>query len=193
MKAMPLIKAAILKVFFLLIIMSISACGKKERQKANYFKNETLSQNNKQQIDKDQIETSFFIAAANVSNVLISKSQFAQKRSKNPVLDLSKKIEEHQNQLLQQISEMANKKLVIITDINVTHKRDLYELIDTDENTFKQTYLNSISESLTEQIKLFEKISTETDDEAILKLVLQYLPDQYQLLRETERLKTEFI
>jgi len=88
---------------------------------------------------------------------------------------------------------MANKKLVVITDINVTHKRDLYELIDTDENTFNQTYLNSISESLTEQIKLFEKISTETDDETILKLVLQYLPDQYQLLRETERLKTEFI
>ncbi|WP_035648986.1 MULTISPECIES: DUF4142 domain-containing protein [unclassified Flavobacterium] len=193
MKAMPLIKAAILKVFFLLIILSFSACGKKERQKANFFKNETFSQNNKLQIDKDQIETSFFIAAANVSNVLISKSQFAQKRSENPIQDLSKKIEEHQNQLLQQIAEMANKKLVVITDINVTHKRDLYELIDTDENTFNQTYLNSISESLTEQIKLFEKISTETDDETILKLVLQYLPDQYQLLRETERLKTEFI
>ncbi|MRX67369.1 DUF4142 domain-containing protein [Flavobacterium resistens] len=193
MKAMPLIKVAILKVFFLLIILSFSACGKKERQKANFFKNETFSQNNKLQIDKDQIETSFFIAAANVSNVLISKSQFAQKHSENPIQDLSKKIEEHQNQLLQQIAEMANKKLVVITDINVTHKRDLYELIDTDENTFNQTYLNSISESLTEQIKLFEKISTETDDETILKLVLQYLPDQYQLLRETERLKTEFI
>ncbi|SMO46316.1 protein of unknown function [Flavobacterium resistens] len=190
---MPLIKVAILKVFFLLIILSFSACGKKERQKANFFKNETFSQNNKLQIDKDQIETSFFIAAANVSNVLISKSQFAQKHSENPIQDLSKKIEEHQNQLLQQIAEMANKKLVVITDINVTHKRDLYELIDTDENTFNQTYLNSISESLTEQIKLFEKISTETDDETILKLVLQYLPDQYQLLRETERLKTEFI
>ncbi|KAF2335085.1 DUF4142 domain-containing protein [Flavobacterium daemonense] len=193
MKAMPLIKAAILKVFFLLIVTSFSACGKKEHQKPNSFREEVFSQNNKQQIDKEQVETSFFIAAANVSNALISKSQFAQKRSEIPIQELSKKIEENQNQLLQRISEMANKKLIIITDINVTHKRDLYELIDTDENSFSRTYLNSISESLSEQINLFEKISSETNDEKILKLVLQYLPDQYQLLRETQRLKTEFI
>ncbi|MEN2412912.1 DUF4142 domain-containing protein [Flavobacterium mesophilum] len=193
MKAKPVIKAAIFKVVFLLTLLFFSACGKKEHQKANVFKNETFSQNNKQQNDQDLAETSFFIAAANVSNALISKSQFAQKRSENPIQDLSKKIEDNQNQLLQKISEMANKKLVIITDINVSHKRDLFELIDTNENTFDRIYLNSISESLSEQIKLFEKISTETNDETILKLVLQYLPEQYQLLRETEKLKTEFI
>ncbi|MDQ6469222.1 DUF4142 domain-containing protein [Flavobacterium sp. LHD-80] len=190
---MPHIKAAILKVFFLLIIISFSACGKKEHQKASHFKNEAFSQNNRQQIDKDQVESSFFIAVANVSNALISKSQFAQKRSESPIQELSKKIEDHQNQLLQRISEMANKKLIIITDINVAHKRDLYELIATEESSFDKTYLNSISESLSEQINLLEKISSETNDEKILKLVLQYLPDQYQLLRETERLKTEFI
>ncbi len=190
---MPLIKAGIFKVFFLMISLFFSACGKKEHQKANFFNNDALGLNNKQKNDKDQVETSFFIAAANVSNTLISKSQFAQKSSESPIQDLSKKIEDHQNQLLQKIAAMANRKLVIITDINVAHKRDLYELIDTDETTFNKTYLNSISESLTEQIKLFEKISTETDDETILKLVLQYLPEQYQLLRETQRLKTEFI
>ncbi len=190
---MPHIKAAILKVFFLLIIISFSACGRKEHQRASPFKNETFSQKNKQQTDNDQAESSFFIAAGNVSNALISKSQFAQKRSENSIQELSKKIEDHQNQLLQKISEMANKKLIIITDINVTHKRDLYELIATDESSFNKTYLNSISESLLEQINLFEKISSETNDEKILKLVIQYLPDQYLLLRETQRLKTEFI
>ncbi|WP_230392445.1 DUF4142 domain-containing protein [Flavobacterium sp. LC2016-01] len=187
------IKATILKVFFLLIIISFSACGKKEHQKASPFIKETFSQNNKQFNDKDQVESSFFIAVANVSNALISKSQFAQKRSQSPIQELSKKIEDHQYQLLQKISEMANKKLIIITDINVTHKRDLYELIATDESSFDKTYLNSISASLSEQINLLENISSETNDEKILKLVLQYLPDQYQLLRETERLKTEFI
>lgn len=189
---MPLVKAVILKVFFFLILISFSACGKKERQNTSLMNNEAFRENNKQQNDKDQIEASFFIAVANVSNDLISKSQFAQKRSENQVQELSKKIEEHQNQLLQRISKMANKKLIIINDINVTHKRDLYELIDTDETTFKDTYLNSLSESLAEQIKLFEKISIETNDETILKLVLQYLPQQYQLLRETEQLKTQF-
>jgi hypothetical protein len=45
---------------------------------------------------------------------------------------------------------------------------------------------------LTQQIKLFEKISKETDDQMVLKLTLQYLPEQYQLLRETEQIKSEF-
>jgi len=42
---------------------------------------------------------------------------------------------------------------------------------------------------LEEQIKLFEKIATESNDKTILKLVLQFLPEQYELLRETQTIK----
>ncbi|WP_264551696.1 DUF4142 domain-containing protein [Flavobacterium sp. N2038] len=192
MKAIPIAKAAFFKIIFLLIILFFTACGKKEHQKGSLIEKEAFSQNRKQQNDKDQLEASFFIATANVSNAIISKSQIAQKRSESKIQDLSKKIENHQSQLLQTISEMANKKLIIITDINAIHKKDLYELTDTNDTTFAKTYLSSIAESLSEQIKLFEKISAETNDEKILKLVLQYLPEQYQLLRETERIQTEF-
>ena len=39
---------------------------------------------------------------------------------------------------------------------------------------------------LEEQIKLLENVSKETNDKVILKLVLKYLPEQFDLLRETE-------
>lgn len=172
----------------MIIIFFFSACGKKERRKETAITMESFAKN-KQQNNNDQAEASFFIETANVSNSLISKSKIAQKSSESSILEISKKIEDHQNRLLQQISEMANKKLIIITDITISHKRDIYELIDTDENTFKETYLNSITESLEEQIKLFEKIATESNDKTILKLVLQFLPEQYELLRETQTIK----
>ncbi|RED26333.1 uncharacterized protein DUF4142 [Flavobacterium cutihirudinis] len=191
MKTKSFVKATIIKVFSSFIIVAFfSSCGKKEHKNESAFKTETLTRN-KQQNDKEQIEASFFIATANVSNTIISKSQIAQKRSEN-LLELSKKIENQQNQLLQNVSEMANKKLIMITDINAIHKRDLYELVDSNDSVFSKTYLNSIAESLSEQIKLLEKISTETNDEKILKLVLEFLPEQYELLRETEKTKTEY-
>ena len=95
--------------------------------------------------------------------------------------------------MLQEVTKLANRKLIIITEINATHKRDLYDLIDADEVSFNQAYLNSIQESLHEEINLLESISKETNDQTILKLVLQYLPEQYQFLRETEKIKKVII
>jgi cell division ATPase FtsA len=185
MKAMPLSRATIIKVFFLLIITFSFSCKRKEHQKINPLKVETFNKN-----DKEQAETYFFITVANVSNSIISKSQIAQqKRSEGSIQELSKKIENQQNQLLQSVTEMANKRLIIITDINAVHKIDLYKLIDTNDSNFNTTFLNLISEDLAEQIKVFEKISTESNDETILKLVLQYLPQEYELLREIETIK----
>ncbi|WP_243854622.1 DUF4142 domain-containing protein [Flavobacterium sp. 270] len=129
---------------------------------------------------------------ANASKSIISKSKIAkQKCSEIKILELSNKVEDHQNQLLQEVTNLADKRLVIITEINATHKRDLYALIDASGPNFKNTYLNSIIASLEEQIQLFESISKDTNDKAILKLVLQYLPEQYKLLRETERIKKQ--
>lgn len=185
---MPLIKSPILETIFLsIVLVSFSSCNRKEMQKESVLTKNTFSMN-----FKEKTETYFFIETANVSHSLISKSQIAQKRSENSILEINKKIEEQQNQLLRKVTEMANQKLIVISDISATHKRDLYKLTDADETDFNKTYLNSISESLSEQINLFETISTETNDEKILKLVLQFLPEQYQLLREIERTKAEF-
>jgi len=49
--------------------------------------------------------------------------------------------------------------------------------------------MNSLVESLNEQIETLESVSKETNDEVILKLVLHYLPELYQFLRETEQIK----
>ncbi len=185
---MPLFKSTFLKIFFIPFLFYFSSCNRKEIQKESSFKTADLYIN-----EQEQIETYFFIEAANASNSIISKSQIAQqKRSESSIKELSAKIENYQNELLQKISELANKRLIIITDISTTHKREVYKLLDTNDANFDKMYLNSMAESLTEQIGLFEKISTETNDKTILKLVLQYLPGQYQLLRDIEKTKTEF-
>jgi type I site-specific restriction endonuclease len=122
-----------------------------------------------------------------VSKSIISKSQIAQQKcSDHTILELSRKIADHQEKLQQEVKELANKRMVVITEINAAHKRDLYDLIDADNANCEEVYLNSVTESINEQIGLLEKISKETDDQPILKLVLEYLPDQYKLLRETE-------
>lgn len=166
----------------------MSSC-KKNNPIETSLKNETFTKN-----EKEEIEAFFFIATANVSKSIISKSQIAQQKSSDiNIQELSEKIEFQQSNLLEEVNKMANKKLIIITEINPTHKTDLYDLIDAADIGFKKAYLNSMSQSLNEQINLFESISKETNDKTILKLVLQYLPGQYQLLRETERINREYI
>jgi len=185
---MPLLKATIFKVlFFLIILICFPFCGQKSQRESS-IKKEAF---NKSKVE--EVETSFFIEMGNIVNSMLSKSQIAQqKSSESKVLDVSKKIENHQNQLLQQVTEMANKKLIIVTDINASHNDELLQLNTVSSVNFNRAYLNSMVKALKQQIKLFENISKETNDEMILKLVLQYLPEQYQLLRETEQIKNEF-
>ena len=187
MKAAPLIKATIFRTIFLLIIIFCFSSCKKSNPIESSLKSETFSKT-----EKEEIEAFFFIAMANATKTIISKSQIAQQKSSDfTIQELSKKIETDQNQLLQDVSKMANKKLIIITEINATHKRDLYDLIDAGSIDFNKTYLDSMIASLKEQIGLFESISKETNDQTILKLVLQYLPEQYQVLREMQKIKNE--
>ncbi|MNE86007.1 hypothetical protein D3C80_1830630 [compost metagenome] len=48
-----------------------------------------------------------------------------------------------------------------------------------------------MTEAICDQIELLETISRETNDKEILELVLRFLPQQYRLLRETERIKKQ--
>jgi predicted outer membrane protein len=188
MKAISISKSRFFNILFLLLILVCLASCKQD--------NKLESSNNKIVFDKknnEEVEAYFFIATASISKSIISKSQIAQQKcSQKEIQSLSKRIENDQSHLLEDITKMANKKLIIITDINEsTAKKDLYQLIDTAEVHFDKAYINSITASLSEQIELLESISKETKDESILKLVLSYLPQQYILLRETKKIKEE--
>ena len=190
MKAAHVLKVSFLRVSFLMIItISMTSC-KKAITIENSLKNETFTKT-----EKEETEAFFFITTANVSKSIISKSQIAQQKSSDfEILELSKRIENHQNDLLLRISEMANKRLVIITEINATHQqRDLYDLIDANNSTFDKVYVDSMISSLKEQIGLFEQISKETNDQKILKLVLQFLPEHYTILREMQEINNTII
>lgn len=142
--------------------------------------------------EREETEALFFISTANFSKGIISKSQIAQQKSSDiMVQELSKRIEIQENQLLDETTKMAALKLVVVTEINATHKRDLYDLIDASSNDFDNIYLHAMREALNDQIELFESISRQTNDKKILELVLRYLPEQYKLLRETDRIKKQ--
>lgn len=184
---MPLLRATNLKVFFLLIITCTSSC-KKNNPIENTLKNEAFSTT-----DKEQMDAYFFIATATLSNSIISKSQIAQQKTSDSIIrQISKKIENHQTELLQEVATIANNRLIIVTDINNNaNKLDLYKLMDTNDASFNKVYLSSIKESLNKEIETFESVYKRTTDEVILKLVLRYLPKMYQFLRETEQIKQQ--
>ena len=183
---MPMLRATFLSLFFLFLMICTTSC-KKSDPIENTFKNETFNTN-----DKEQMEAYFFIATANLSKVIISKSQIAQQKASQSIIkQLSRKIEDHQSNLLQDVAKIANKRLVIVTEINNSNKLELYKLIDASDVSFDKAYMDSLLESLNEQTAAFESVSKETNDEVILKLVLHYLPELYQLLRETEQIKQQ--
>ncbi|WP_291149243.1 DUF4142 domain-containing protein [Flavobacterium sp. UBA7680] len=187
MKKIQVLKAAFFKVLILLIIICVSSCKKNNSIENTLKKNEAFTKN-----EEEETIAFFFIETANLGKTIISKSQIAQQKSSdNSIVILGKNIEGHQNRLLQEITELANKKLIIISEINATHRRDTYELITANPKDFNRVYLNSMKECLEQQIKLLETVSKETNDKIILKLVLKYLPEQFDLLRETERISNE--
>ncbi|SFC85961.1 DUF4142 domain-containing protein [Flavobacterium phragmitis] len=187
MKAIIPLKASIFKVFFLIVlVLCITSC-RKINPIENSFKNQAFVIT-----EKEETETYFFISTANASKSIISKSQIAQQKSSDAIVqELGKRIEIQENQVLDEVSKMAAMKLIVITEINATHKRDLYNLIDAKGNDFNDVYLNAMKEALSDQIELFETISRETNDKQILELVLRFLPEQYKLLRETERIRKQ--
>jgi len=187
MKAIPLIKAAYFKVFFLFVLVVCITSCRKINPIENTLKNQAFAKN-----DREESEVFFFISTANTSKSIISKSQIAKQKSSDVIVqELSKRIEVQENQLLDEVTKLATKKLIVITEINATHNRDLYNLIDASHNDFNNIFLDDMTEAICDQIKLLETISRETNDKQILELVLRFLPQQYKLLRETERVKKQ--
>lgn len=167
-------------------MITISSCNENENLK---------KVNNKYVLTKsaEEIEAYFFIATSSITKSIISKSQLAQEKSlNNSIKIVSIKIENNQNLLLQEISKTAIQKLIIINETTtVVTNKDLYELVNKKEADFDKAYINSITKSLSETIKLFEAIAKETNDMEILKIVTHYLPKQYEFLRETQKIKKE--
>lgn len=177
--------------FIVIVTITISSCNeneKPENRKPENKKNKYVLTKN-----TEQTEAYFFVATAGITKTIISKAQLAKRKSlQNSIKIVSSKIENNQKMLLQEINKIAVQKLIIISEINtsVTNK-DLYELANKKDVDFDDAYLNSITQSLTEMIGLFESIAKETNDMVILKLVAHYLPKQYEFLRETEKIKKQ--
>lgn len=181
MNAKLLLKSLFFKIAFVVLgVTFFESCNKNDTTKNTIFTDNV----------KEEKEAYFFIATVNVSKKMISKSQIAQQKgSQIKVVELSKKIENQQNKIFQEITKIANKKLIIITEINAAGNQDLYELMNTTQKKFDESYLNSMSDSLTEEIELFRTITKETKDVAILKLINEFLPIQFEHLKEIEELK----
>jgi predicted outer membrane protein len=184
---MPSSKTSFLKTGFIAILtITISSCNENEKLE---------KVNNKYVLTKntEEIEAYFFVATASITKSIISKTQLAQHKSlKNSIKIVSTKLENNQNLLLQEINKISIQKLIIINEINTTvTNKDLYELANKGEIDFDKAYLDSVTKSLSEMIKIFESVAKETNDTTVLKLVAHYLPKQYEFLRETQKIKKE--
>ena len=100
MKAIPRVKAFFLRTIFLLCVLVFVCSCKKNYPVATSLKNEAFTKN-----EKEEIEAFFFIAAANASQTIISKSQIAQQKSSDVIVkELAKRIEIQQSQLLEEVT-----------------------------------------------------------------------------------------
>lgn len=186
---MSLLRFSFLKNFFLAtVIIFFSACKKNEKIEKAEKEKEILAH-----LYNEEKEAFFFVATANMTEAIILKSQLAQyKAKKDEIRNFGRTVENNESQLLQEIKKIATKKLIILSEINnVTNDDHLFGLIHTQSLEFDTKYISSIKQSLVEQINLFESISKKTNDTLILRLVVEYLPKQYQLLREAETIKLE--
>lgn len=181
---MPSSKTSLLKILFTgVTIVSINSCGKNEKVENGDIKNVLTAKNN------EDTEIYFVTALANSTQAIIAKSQLAQYKSlEQETRDISSKIENNQVMLLQEINKISLRKVIVISDMNVPANDDLFKLIDTSYKSFDKVYINSMTTLLYEQIQLLEAISKKTNDSAVSKLVFHYLPIQYNLLFETEKL-----
>ncbi|MCV9928382.1 DUF4142 domain-containing protein [Flavobacterium sp. LS1R49] len=179
----------LIKATFAIAIMTTMSSCKKNEVLEKTSNNGVFSKD-----DSEEIDAYFLIATANISKAIISKSQIAQQKCQDEKLkQLSSEIESNQNEFLQEITKMANKKLIIITNDEIDANNDLYTLIDATKATFDIAYINLIIESIEDQIELLKSISKETKDTDILKFAVKYLPKQYEFLQESKALKSNFI
>ncbi|MCI9846464.1 DUF4142 domain-containing protein [Flavobacterium pectinovorum] len=177
-------KTSFLKILFTgVTLVSINACERNDKIEKEDIQNVLITNNN------EETEVYFFTALANSTQAIIAKSQLAQYKSlEQNTRKMSSKIENNQVMLLQEINKITLKKLIVITDINIPTNDDLYKLIDTSYVSFDKVYINSMTKLLYEQIQLLESISKKTNDSTVSKLAFHYLPIQYKLLLETEKL-----
>src|SRR4051812_41971313 len=107
MKKVTPLKARILRLFFLLIIIFFNASCNRNNPIEISLKGEAFSKN-----EPEEIEAFFLISMANTNSSIISKSQIAQQKSSDAAIkELSRRIENHQNELQKEITKLAEKRL----------------------------------------------------------------------------------
>lgn len=171
----------------MIVLGSFLSCKKNEPLDKAAIIQDVLTQNS-----VEETEASFFIAASDLTKSIIISSQRAQHTvTKSSVRQFSLVLINKQNLLLQAINNEAFNQLIIISHFNnVVVNNDQFTSIDERKTDSDQYYMNSIIALLSKQIKLFESVSKATQNTSILKLILYYLPKQYQLLREAKKIKT---
>lgn len=171
----------------MIVLGSFLSCEKNEPLNKAVKIQDVLTQNS-----AEETEASFFIAASDLTKSIIVNSQRAQREvTKGSVREFSFSLVNNQNLLLQAINKEAFNQLIIITDFNnIVVNNDQFTSFDEGKADIDQYYMSSVIALLSKQIKLFESVSKATQNTSILKLILYYLPKQYQLLREAKKIKT---
>jgi len=170
----------------MIVLGSFLSCKKNEPLNKAVKIQDVLTQNS-----AEETEASFFIAASDLTKSIIVNSQRAQREvTKGSVREFSFSLVNNQNLLLQAINKEAFNQLIIITDFNIVVNNDQFTSFDEGKADFDQYYMSSVIALLSKQIELFESVSKATQNTSILKLILYYLPKQYQLLREAKKIKT---
>jgi putative membrane protein len=138
-------------------------------------------------------DAKFLMDVAEMQLEEISLGKLAQQKGNSPqVKELGKMMEAAHTQTLTEVKALAQSKSVAIPTTVTEDSKDVYQkLNDKTGNDFGKAYSDMMVEHHEDAIKLFEKISTDSEDTEIKAWATQQLPGLRTHLKHAEESKKQ--
>lgn len=190
MKAIQPKKNIISSSILLFLLVTLNSGCEQKRKPSNKLKIATEEFNVNQ-----NTEAQFLISISNLSKNIIAANEKAISKSTNQeIKKFSIDVKNEQQSLLENITNLANNNLIILTELNSNDvKKNKNAIVIDNETNFDEQYVDYLFFALNQEVKIFEEIILQTQDVDIIKLVNVAIPKQQKFILQLHNFKNESI
>lgn len=193
MKKLTLAKETMLRITLFAFILLVSSCGYNQKQEDT---KDVAEEHNNEKFDNDKQEEDalFLVDAAEINLEEIQLGKLAQQKGGTAeIKELGKTIEDVHTKSQKNLSALAQSKMVTIPTTPTDDAKDAYKkLNDESGNDFDKAYANMMVSGHNDAIEIFEKASTDCNDEDIKKWATTTLPDLRSHLNRSIECQNKF-
>lgn len=190
MKAIQPKKNIIFSSLFLFLLVTLNSGCEQKRKPSNKLKIATEEFNVNQ-----NTEAQFLISISNLSKNIIAANEIAMSKTTNQeIKNFSIDVKNEQLSLLENVTNLANNNLIILTELNSNDiKKNKNTIVINQETNFDEQYIDYLFFALSQEIKIFEEIILQTQDVDIINLVNVAIPKQQKFILKLHNFKNESI